>query len=278
MSEVASGAGFLARVHFRVVGTAGQISSLILSGIAVFDIYGLSMPLTKSDSEITVIAPVPVPKISSIFPDTGKQGLPGLPVQIIGDNLTGITALTFSGTGVTVINFSAVSETLINANISVDNIAALGNRDVTITAPGGADTLHNGFTVIDGQPPSVLSTSPVNNEVDIAIDTSITVTFSEFMQSSSINPVNFILFKESIPITGTVNYSNDSKTAAFTPSLNLEYSASYTVTLTPGITDLAGNPLEDNYTWSFTTRKNAGYLASRNNLNLSFKWSDRSAF
>ena len=39
------------------------------------------------------------------------------------------------------------------------------------------------------------------------------------------------------------------------PQTDLEALTEYTAIITTGVTDLAGNPLEDNFTWSFTTQK-----------------------
>jgi hypothetical protein len=252
-ADGASGQGKLVRVHFNVIGNAGQTSQLTLSNIKVFDILGQPMPLTKSDGSVNVIAPLPVPMILSIDPNSGKQGWTGLPVVITGDNLTGTTALSFSGTGVTAVNFSVASSTRITAEIDIEYSATTGDRDVSIDAPGGISTLHNGFTVVDGHAPVVLSTNPANKAIDIAINTSITATFSESIQSATINQTNFVLLNGTVPIDGEAAYKNDDKTATFTPANNLAPNTKYTVILTRGVTDLAGNALPDNYSWNFTT-------------------------
>lgn len=103
----------------------------------------------------------------------------------------------------------------------------------------------------DTTPPLVISTSPSNLAVNVAINTNITVTFSEKIDSSTINQETFTLRKGTIPVIGTVQCSEN--TATFKPSLALEYSTTYTAELTTGAKDLAGNPSAEDYRWSFIT-------------------------
>jgi hypothetical protein len=55
-----------------------------------------------------------------------------------------------------------------------------------------------------------------------------------------------------VVVPGTVSF--DSVTATFTPSDRLDLLATYTVTVTQSITDLAGTPLQSEFTSSFTVR------------------------
>lgn len=43
------------------------------------------------------------------------------------------------------------------------------------------------------------------------------------------------------------------RTATFTPLADLDYDTAYTATITTGVKDLAGNAIEADYVWSFTT-------------------------
>ncbi len=52
-------------------------------------------------------------------------------------------------------------------------------------------------------------------------------------------------------IAGKIIYSNT--TATFSPTEPLTTDTTYTVTLTTDIQDLSGNPLQADFTWSFTT-------------------------
>ena len=106
---------------------------------------------------------------------------------------------------------------------------------------GGADTT----------PPTVVSTSPEDGATGVAIDTVITATFSEPMDSSTINTDGFTLVGSAV--SGTVTYDPDTYTATFTPDANLDYDHEYAATLSTAITDEAGNPLAEPCTWSFAT-------------------------
>ena len=100
-------------------------------------------------------------------------------------------------------------------------------------------------------PPTVDSTSPAHNANDVAVGSSITATFSEPMNGSTIDTNTFTLDNG---VTGTVSYDANSTTATFTPTNNLNYETTYTATLTTAAADLAGNPMLTDYTWSFTTQ------------------------
>lgn len=116
-----------------------------------------------------------------------------------------------------------------------------------------ADTDDERFQVFDEivLPPTVTSTSPVNNATDVAANTVITATFSEPMTVSTITTSTFIVSDGSGDISGTVFYSGT--TATFTPSSNLSYSAMYTAKITSEVKDTADTAMASDYTWSFMT-------------------------
>jgi hypothetical protein len=105
----------------------------------------------------------------------------------------------------------------------------------------------------DNTAPFIISTVPADATIDVPLDKNISATFSEPMDPVSIG-TSFTLANTSLggtPIVGTINYSDS--TAVFTILNNLSPSTTYTATITTGAKDLAGNPLVNNYTWSFTT-------------------------
>jgi len=108
----------------------------------------------------------------------------------------------------------------------------------------------------DVTPPIVVSTSPEDGATHAPIDTALTATFSEAINSSTINTSTFTL--EGNTVSGAVTYDPATFTATFTPDANLEYNHTYTAALSTAITDLAGNPLVAPYSWSFTTQSGAG--------------------
>ena len=102
-------------------------------------------------------------------------------------------------------------------------------------------------------PPTVSSTSPANGATGVAVNTTITATFSEAMDASTITTSTFTVSTGGGNISGTVSYNSTTKTATFTPSGNLSFPTTYTATITTGIKDTAGTAMVSNYSWSFTT-------------------------
>jgi alpha-tubulin suppressor-like RCC1 family protein len=103
----------------------------------------------------------------------------------------------------------------------------------------------------DTTPPTVFSISPEDGSFGVDVAIVVTATFSEAMDSSTINETSFIL--EGSAVSGTVTYDPATYSATFTPDAVLSHNHTYTATLSTAITDLAGNPLSAPYTWSFTT-------------------------
>ena len=103
----------------------------------------------------------------------------------------------------------------------------------------------------DTTAPTVTLTVPANSTTEVAVDGTINVTFSEAMDPLTITTATFIVKQGTTVVEGTVTYSGTK--AVFTPTDDLEGGKIYTVTVTTGAKDLAGNGLASNHTWSFTT-------------------------
>jgi len=117
---------------------------------------------------------------------------------------------------------------------------AAGNVSVSLSAS---------VTISDTTPPTVSAVIPAVNATGVAVNTMVTATFSEAMNAATINTTNFTISG----VTGTVTYDATSRTATFTLSSNLSSNTAYTVTITTGVRDSAGNAMAANYTWRFTT-------------------------
>lgn len=109
----------------------------------------------------------------------------------------------------------------------------------------------NEQTGIIGVCPEVISTSPENGVTSVGLNSAISATFNEKMDSSSITKSTFLLNIGATPINGSVTYSG--VTATFTPLSNLEPNTTYTGTITTGTKDMFRTALPANYVWSFTT-------------------------
>jgi parallel beta-helix repeat protein len=121
------------------------------------------------------------------------------------------------------------------------------------------EPFENYQIVEDTTPPTVSGVTPENGATNVAINPVVTTAFSEAMDSSTITTESFTL--SGSKVSGTVTYDSDTYTATFTPDANLDYDHEYTATLSTAITDEAGNPLPEPYTWSFITqpRSVSGY-------------------
>jgi uncharacterized protein (TIGR03437 family) len=105
-------------------------------------------------------------------------------------------------------------------------------------------------------PPTVISTVPAAGASGVDVNTLVSATFSEAMDPYTITTSSFNLRQGADSVVGTVTYND--KTAIFTPAAPLALNASYTATLTTGVTDLAGNTFHSPFTWSFSTGVAAG--------------------
>src|SRR5207245_1709285 len=99
--------------------------------------------------------------------------------------------------------------------------------------------------------PILRATGPAHARTTAHLNKTITATFSEAMDPSTINTTTFTLMQGTTPVPGTVTYTNG--TAIFTPADTLAPLSTYTVTISTGAKDLAGNALSTDMSWSFTT-------------------------
>jgi len=109
----------------------------------------------------------------------------------------------------------------------------------------------------------ISATVPANAAVDIPLNRKLVITFSEAMDSSTINESTFLVTGPGTTLVpGTVNalVSADLQagpggcyTATFTPASNFTASTTYTATLNVGVKYVTGKALSGNIAWSFTT-------------------------
>lgn len=93
--------------------------------------------------------------------------------------------------------------------------------------------------------PKVTITNPANLAINVTIDKKINATFDKGMDQATMSTANFTV-KETVSgnnVQGTVAYDTQSFIATFSPQSNLKPDTGYTVTVTNGAKDLAGNAL-----------------------------------
>lgn len=99
--------------------------------------------------------------------------------------------------------------------------------------------------------PTVDSSVPANEAVDVVINSSVAVTFDQEMDPNTINTTTFTLLEGNTEVSWSMVYLNNVVT--FSPTSNLQTGTVYTAKLTTGVKDLNGVPIAADYIFSFTT-------------------------
>jgi hypothetical protein len=128
---------------------------------------------------------------------------------------------------------------------AVLNGNALAQTQVTLDA----NTVTSAAS--DTAAPKVSATFPVNTATGAALNKVVSALFSEEMDPATVNATTFTLMQGTTPVEGSVTC--DSTGATFTPAADLAANSLYTATISSAARDLAGNALEHNVIWSFTT-------------------------
>ncbi|MDF9406766.1 MAG: Cellulosome-anchoring protein precursor [Pelotomaculum sp. PtaB.Bin013] len=105
---------------------------------------------------------------------------------------------------------------------------------------------------VDTVAPTVTATSPVDGTTGVAVNSSITVTFSEEIRGVNENTFTLKRSNDNSVVAASVFYDAAKRTATLVPAGDLAAGTRYSVVLTGGITDTAGNALAS-YTFYFTT-------------------------
>ncbi len=104
--------------------------------------------------------------------------------------------------------------------------------------------------------PTVASVTPMADAIGVFRNTSVSITFSELMDESTITSTSFKVMQGNNTITGIFNFSD--KSVTFYPSVALSASLVYTATVSTDVKDLGGNALIIPKVWSFTTGSISG--------------------
>ena len=148
----------------------------------------------------------------------------------------------------------------VQGSVPGEGVVWEGETEKNITVTAGQTTNAGTVTmnyIGDATPPTAGSPSPLENATDVAINSIVTATFSEAVNLAYVNASSFTLMAGTTEVSGSVTYIFSTLTATFTPDSSLSYSTAYTATVTTDVRDLAGNQMEQDYTWSFTTVPNA---------------------
>src|SRR6185436_2207057 len=110
----------------------------------------------------------------------------------------------------------------------------------------------------DTTPPTVTGVNPPAGAIGLSVWTTARATFSEPLNPATVTTATFELLDATMPpVAGTVSYNPVTRTATLAPAVALTANTLYTARLHggssgPRLTDLVGNALAANVTWSFT--------------------------
>jgi hypothetical protein len=110
----------------------------------------------------------------------------------------------------------------------------------------------------DTTAPTVASTNPADVATGVCVNQSVSATFSEAMNASTITTATFSVVDvlTTTAVDGSVTLSAESNIATFTPTADLAADTDYTATISGGASgakDVASNALSTDKVWTFTT-------------------------
>jgi hypothetical protein len=237
-----------------------QYTATITTGAACLG--GNTLPANFVWEFTTGPAQTTVPMVVSTIPDTAASGVP-INSSISATfseavNPMTINTSTFAVMQGTVIVPGTVSFNGVNMAVfnPTDDLSVNTTYTVTITTGVtdlGGIPMSNNYTwsfmtgTADTVLPMISSVSPVSSATGVSPNTTISVTFSEAIDPTTLV---FTLGQGNSMIMGTLTYSTDLKMVTFTPGTTLTANTTYNVTVAGW--DLAGNG-PATQTWSFTT-------------------------
>jgi len=260
-----SGSGYLAVLHFHVIGSEGDSSNISLANGMLSDNLAEGIPATWVGDSVSIQdATPPSVTITVLTPDPTSDNTPTFTgtATDTSSNISSVEYKVDDGSWTAATASDGAFDSLSEGYTFTTSALADGGHTVYVRATDSATNTtaeanyaSDSFTV-DATAPSVTSTAPEANATDVAVGTTVSATFNEAMDSSTITPSSFTLEG----VSGSIAYDSGTDTATFTPGADLEEGTTYTVTLSTAITDAAGNPLASAYSWSFTTE--AGVIVS----------------
>ncbi len=160
--------------------------------------------------------------------------------------------------------FSGASSSSLSGSITVPSSVPNGETRMRVSMKyGGAPAPCEAFTygevedytvrfdTVDTSSPVVVSHAPISTATDVAVTSAISVTLSEPIDPLSVDQTSLSLRDQGTQVSGSISVNET--TITFQPDQVLNESTTYMATLT-GVSDLAGNPLMQDVSWSFTTQ------------------------
>jgi fibronectin type 3 domain-containing protein len=131
-----------------------------------------------------------------------------------------------------------------------------------VTAVDSADNesgYSNEVSATPMPPPAIISFTPTRNALNIAKDTTITITFNTYINESTMNDSTIRINGSLSGLhTNTFSYDSGIHTATIDPNTDFQVGELVSVILTRGIRNTGGDSLSSAHSWSFTVKVNGG--------------------
>lgn len=125
---------------------------------------------------------------------------------------------------------------------------------LTILLTSCGIVFDSGDPVVDTQQPSVARYTPSDNSPLVDHEVTISVEFNEAINRGSVNSNTLSLrASNNTLVSSTYEFTDNDRDVRIVPSAPLDGDTFYTVLVTTGIVDLAGNHLSADVKWLFTT-------------------------
>ena len=107
----------------------------------------------------------------------------------------------------------------------------------------------------DTTAPTIVSLGPIDGSAGNCLTKTVTATFSEAMDPTTITASSFVVTTGGLAVAGTVSYDTAARIATFVPGAAAGFAsnAAFVATVTAAVTDLAGNHLAADKVWGFNT-------------------------
>lgn len=200
------------------------------------------------------------PNVSSTSPIDGGT----LPLN---ENIT-ITfdeAMDSSTVTIQSIQLRDASNVVVSGSVTYNNTTHVATFDPTSLTASSNYSIHLSTDVKDAAGNSLassyssdfttselLSSTTPSNGGTLNSSGNIRLTFTQPMDSSTINTANIKLSDATGDIAGSITYDDSTKTVTFDPGSDLTGGVSYTMTIYTGVRDTHGNSLASNYQFSFS--------------------------
>ncbi|MEE9116747.1 MAG: Ig-like domain-containing protein, partial [Thermoplasmata archaeon] len=138
---------------------------------------------------------------------------------------------------------------------AIDEVGCTVDATIRDNDDGFEVQASSGLFEIDSKSPTVVSSDPPPLQIDVAIDTTVVVTFNETMDTASV----VFTLKETVSgteVTGALPaWTLVDTVLTFTPDSSLSGATNYTVTITAAAKDISdpGNTLGADHVFTFTT-------------------------